>query len=80
MATIIRGKLKGTETKIHQWCNDWFMVDPGGIVSPTQLKLSEDERAKILLHNNNGLLFGLFELRDDGTFRRIRREKWDGKL
>lgn len=75
MATILRGKNKGNYVEIIQWCNDWFMVEPGEIVSPTSLQLNQDEIKKVTEHENNGLLFGLFEMTPWGGFKRRKREK-----
>jgi len=72
MALITRGKLKGHTCRLMQWCNDWFMVEPGGIMSPRSLKLDPDEIDRVRSHNNNGFLMKLFTLRDDGTFLRNR--------
>jgi hypothetical protein len=72
MAEIRKGKFKGTKVSVLQWCNDWFMVDPGGIISPTNIILDEDEMKKVSEHKNSGLLFGLFDLLPNGTFKRRR--------
>lgn len=71
MATILKGKNKGQEVAIHQWCNDWFMVGDGQIVSPTNLQLNLDEMKRVLEHHNNGMLFGWFELQLNGRFKRV---------
>lgn len=70
MAIIRKGKLKGKSFKIHQWCNDWFMLENGQIVSPTNIILTPTEAVMVLKHKNNGFLLNLFELRPDGTFKR----------
>lgn len=75
MATIRKGKRKGEKVTIRQWCNDWIMTDEAGIVSPTNIILDKEEMARIALHKNNGIMFGLFTLSEDGTFKRIRRSK-----
>jgi hypothetical protein len=73
MATVLRGKNKGKKVKLCQWCNDWFMIEPGGIITPTSLKLSKAEMEKVISHKNNGMLFHVFELMDDGTFKRRKK-------
>lgn len=73
MATILRGKNKGKEVELCQWCNDWFIIDDGKVMRPTSLKLTTEEIMKVLSHNNNGIMFNLFELKDDGTFRKRKR-------
>ena len=78
MATILRGPLKGRKVEVLQWCNDWCSVRPGGIVSITNLKFAPADIDLIKKHKHNGILFGLFELRPDNTFRR--RKFKDGKL
>lgn len=78
MATLLRGKNRGNYVKILQWCNDWFMVEPGGIVSPTSLQLNPDEIEKVLKNQElglNGILFGLFEFTPWGGFKRRKRKK-----
>lgn len=67
-ARIIRGYDKGKLIKISQWCNDWFMDTKGRMFSPTQLKLFPRTIEAVRTHDNNGMMFALYELRDDGTF------------
>lgn len=68
----------GRQAKIMQWCNDWFSVEIGGvpkIVSPTSLKLTELEmKAVMSTQETSGILFELFQLRGDGTFKRRPRK------
>jgi hypothetical protein len=71
MATILRGKNKGQQVPIIQWCNDWFMVGDGQIISPTSLQLDPDEMIKVLEHKNNGRMFGWYELKMDGRFKKM---------
>jgi hypothetical protein len=65
MAVVLKGKHKGKSVNIHQWCNDWFMVDVAddqpAILSPTQLRLTEEE-AKKITPGNSGMLLKLFQL------------------
>lgn len=81
MATILKGKNKDKEVRLVQWCNDWFMVEGEGIyayiITPTSIKLSPEETELVKNHKNNGLLFNWFELREDGTF--VRRKKNEEK-
>jgi len=73
MATILKGKFKGKEAKIIQWCNDWFSIKVDGfakIVTPTSLQLTPQEMTKVLEHNNNGFLLKMFEPTLDGKFKR----------
>lgn len=72
MATIIKGKNKGKEVKVCQFCNDWFSVDLEGmplIVSPTMLQLTKEEM-KIFHKADRGHMDMLFTLLIDGTFKR----------
>ena len=40
MATITRGKLKGTEVKIHQFCNDWITVkEDATVLNPLSVQV-----------------------------------------
>lgn len=70
MATIIKGKLKGQQVKIHQWCNDWFVLENGKVFSPTSLQLTPEERDKVLSHNNNGFLLKRYALQENGIFKK----------
>jgi hypothetical protein len=76
MATIRRGKLKGKEATIRQFCNDWFSVDVEGvpkIVTPTSLILTVSEVGLVRESLNVGMLWTLFTLSDDGVFKRRKR-------
>ena len=80
MALITRGKHKGAECRICQFCNDWFVVDlPDGkplVMSPGSLKLTDQEAILVLeaaQRKETGILFGLFDLQMDGTFKRRKR-------
>lgn len=78
MAIILRGKNKGQQVPIIQFCNDWFMVGDGLIVSPTSLQLDFDEMHRVLSEGNTGFLFGRYELRSDGTFKKINQTRSSG--
>lgn len=73
MAIILRGKNKGIKAEIHQWCNDWFMLESGQIVSPGSIQLTPLEIIRVTEHDNNGILFGLYKLTENGRFIRRRR-------
>lgn len=47
--------------EIHQWCNDWFMLKTGKMVSPSGLMFKDDDFLTILHHSNNGIMLGIFE-------------------
>jgi len=73
MATILKGKFKGKEAKIKQWCDDWFSIEVDEftkIVTPTSLQLTPQEMAKVLEHDNNGFMLRIFEPTLDGRFKR----------
>ena len=75
MALIIKGKNKGKEVKLHQWCNDWFSVeleDRALIVSPTMLELTPLEMLKVVRDEGKGIMFQLF-LPEGLRFKRRRR-------
>lgn len=72
MALILRGKDKGKNIEIKQWCNDWFMLSNGKIVTPSTIQLTVEEIEKVLSHKNNGILFSLYTLSIDGKFRRLK--------
>jgi hypothetical protein len=75
MALLIRGKNKGREVTIHQWCNDWFSIsmdNKASIVSPLSLQLTINEIEEVLSCTSNGLLFNLFKLDiQKGTFLKL---------
>ncbi len=76
MATLLRGKNKGKEVKIIQWCNDWIHIDGGefyGIVTPTSLQYTHKEMLEILQHKNNGTLLDEFEPTFDMRFKRRKK-------
>jgi hypothetical protein len=65
MAIVIKGKFKDREVKVCQWQNDWFSVEIDGepqILSPTQLRITKEERSKITIQNS-GVMHALFEIR-----------------
>ena len=61
MATILRGKNKGKEVTISQWCNDWVSTKEGKIFLVTALEFTDKEVFDILQHQNNGIMFDEFE-------------------
>lgn len=76
MAKILKGKRKDECVEISQFCNDWFMLADGKIVSPTSLQFSVAEIRGIVKAQKKGqcgILFGLYELQGDRFFKRKRR-------
>lgn len=69
VATVLRGKLKGSVIKIHQFCNNWIMSEQSKIFSPTSLEFS-DEEIEQLKSGKSGVLFDLFELVNNRFKRR----------
>ena len=61
MATLLRGKLKGQEVELCQWCNDWFSVSmPDGkpkILRPDQLQFTKEEMLEIKSSKGIGTMF-----------------------
>jgi hypothetical protein len=72
MATLLRGKRRGEEVEIHQFCNDWFSLKDGSIVSPGSLRLSGEEKKRVV-GGDSGILFNLYDLTSDGTFKKRKR-------
>lgn len=68
---ILFGVNKGKDVQVGQWCNDWFTDNMGNIYSPTEIQLTPEEAEKVKNHDNNGILFSLFKLNDNGTFTKI---------
>lgn len=68
MAVIIRGKHKTKEVVIHQFCNDWVMIEhpdipvQQSIVSPTNLRYSEEEKARMDLAETQGKTGTMFHV------------------
>ncbi len=80
MAEILRGKHKGKQGTIHQYCNDWFTIDiedgpMGVVISPVSLRLNWPEVAMVLEKmeaGKTGTMTREFQLDPiKGTFRRI---------
>lgn len=69
-ALITRGKNKGREVEISQWCNDWFSINTGDPMidrlpfSPSSLAFTREDMETIRTHKNNGILFNLFGIRE----------------
>lgn len=63
MALVLRGKDKGKDVTISQWCNDWVSIkDYPKVYSITALKFTPTELKKILTHNNNnGIMLNIFK-------------------
>ena len=60
---ILRGKRKGEIAEVSQWCNDWFTLeDESKVYSPSALLFDAEGMKEIKSHNNNGILFGLYEI------------------
>lgn len=59
-ALVTRGKKRGQEVTISQWCNDWFSTMDGEIMSPLSLAFTPVDARIILDHKNNGILFRLY--------------------
>ena len=70
MAKVLRGKNKGQEVEIHQFCNDWVMLENGKIVSPTSLEYSVKEIERLKSEEPDGM-FSLYYL--DGL--RLKKNK-----
>lgn len=79
MATVLRGKRKGQEGVIHQFCNDWFSIDfldeKGVIIRPTSLQLTAEEIDMVRYADSRGrtgVMLREFDLSDNGRFTRRR--------
>lgn len=77
MATITRGKRKGEEVTIHQFCNDWFTTGDGAVLSPLSLQLNEEEMVRVeqaRIAGQTGTMFYEYEMTEDGRFKRTGRQ------
>ena len=85
-ALVVKGKHKGKEIEISQWCNDWFTSNTGDWeidrkpFSPTMLAFTMDD-LEVIQNHNPGIMFRLFavKIKNFGgkymwTFR---RRKWN---
>lgn len=73
MAKILRGKRKGEDVKIHQFCNDWFSLDDGTIINPTSLEFTQDEIEEIETaadKDQTGMMFAWFEWEGNRLIRK----------
>ena len=64
-AVIRKGKNKGQEVEISQWCNDWFSTTDGRILSPTNLAFTPEDIQEIAKDKGSGMMFGWFETTDN---------------
>jgi len=67
MATILRGKRKGEEVTIDQFCNDWvtaWSLDKSrrDVFGITALQFTAEEMLEICGHDNTGMMFTAFEV------------------
>ncbi len=74
---ILRGRYAGQTADLHQFANDWMMVDihggtQGVVVRPDQVKLDPDEGARMRFHAGVGTFWREWRLNDDGTFTRLK--------
>lgn len=77
MAEIIAGSQKGEEVIIHDFCNGWFQLEDGKIVSADKIKLTPAEMRRVTRAHANGQagkLFEWFTLKLDGTFKKLPRK------
>ena len=76
MAEILRGRYKDKRVTIRDWCNDWTALkETPDIVGITNLKLTLEESAMILMNDSNGILEQRFEFKKDRFVRRRRRNR-----
>lgn len=77
MATILRGKRAGDTVELDQWCNTWVATDDGLVLSVTNIQLTSAEVARIRTSSDNGIMFDLFDLGDDGLFtEKLSMHEW----
>jgi hypothetical protein len=76
---IIRGRDKGIEVPIGQWCNNWITSKLGRVYGLLSVELDPSEMLMILRHKNNGYMFGVYTLEANGRFKKIRRSHGKGQ-
>lgn len=70
MAIIRRGKNKGNQVEIQQYCNDWVSTKDGKILGLTALQFDGKEFT-MMIKKPCGMLFNLFEPNwDNLTFKK----------
>ena len=62
-AYVKKGKLKGKLVTIHQYCNDWFMVEEQhNPMTPTQLMFTQNDMLEMAKNNESaGQMFFWYE-------------------
>ena len=63
-ALILKGKCKGLELEVSQWCNDWFTVihQKQLVMSPSSLALTSRGMSSIRADAGSGSLFDEYEV------------------
>ncbi len=76
MALILKGKDKGKEVELWQWCNDWFTIkDSNKVYSPSSIRLNTVEIREFLLSDSGHMLSWYELILPDGIFRKIKRKR-----
>lgn len=79
MATIIKGKHKGKQVEIRQFCNDWFHVshpdltNQESIIKPFNLVFTDDEAERIRKAESDGKTGSMFNFYYWDTFNTIKK-------
>lgn len=60
MAYILRGKNKGQEVKIHQFSNDWVMLEDGKIMNPRSLEYTYNELLQMGKDKSPGFFWDVY--------------------
>jgi hypothetical protein len=73
---IVKGKYAGQTASLHQFANDWMMIDLHGgrrgvIIRPDRVQLDPEEHATMLDSPGVGTFWNEWRLNDDGTFTHI---------
>lgn len=66
---ILRGKDKGKEFKLNQFCNDWVTASNGKVYLITNVEFIVDEIQRIMEEDTN-MMFKEFELRKNRFYRK----------
>lgn len=67
-ALVLRGKQKGKEFEVSQWCNNWFTLNSDLIevatkpFNPSSLAFTAEGIETVKNHHNNGVLFEEYEV------------------
>lgn len=73
---IIRGRDKGIEVPIGQWCNNWITSKLGRAYGLLSVELTPSEMLMVHRQDNNGYMFKVYTLEPNGRFKKKKEISW----